>query len=114
MEEDIIIGDRIRKIREDLKMSREEMRIQFAMIKELEKSESELVKFYGLPQIKREVRKQIKPNPWLDGDDFIYKKTFHIKTKYSENDYTIISKSYNYLLTIDGSRIYIKDIIDIY
>mgnify|MGYP004469326433 FL=1 len=47
-------------------------------------------------------------------NDFIYKKTFHIKTKYSENDYTIISKSYNYLLTIDGSRIYIKDIIDIY
>ena len=43
-------------------------------------------------------------------NDFIYKKTFHIKTKYSENDYTIISKSYNYLLTIDGSRIYIKDI----
>ena len=47
-------------------------------------------------------------------NDFIYKKTFHKKTKYSENDYTIISKSYNYLLTIDGSRIYIKDIIDIY
>lgn len=47
-------------------------------------------------------------------NDFIYKKTFHIKTKYSENDYIIISKSYNYLLTIDGSRIYIKDIIDIY
>lgn len=47
-------------------------------------------------------------------NDFIYKKRFHIKTKYSENDYTIISKSYNYLLTIDGSRIYIKDIIDIY
>ncbi len=47
-------------------------------------------------------------------NDFIYKKIFHIKTKYSENDYTIISKSYDYLLTIDGSRIYIKDIIDIY
>ena len=47
-------------------------------------------------------------------NDFIYKKTFHIKTKYSEGDYTIISKCYDYLLTIDGSRIYIKDIIDIY
>lgn len=47
-------------------------------------------------------------------NDFIYKKIFHIKTKYSERDYTIISKSYDYLLTIDGNRIYIKDIIDIY
>ncbi len=47
-------------------------------------------------------------------NDFIYKKTFHIKTKYSEGNYTIISKSYDYLLTIDGNRIYIKDIIDIY
>lgn len=62
-------------------MSKEEMRIQFAMIKELEKSESELVKFYGLPQIKREVRKQIKPNPWLEGDDFIYKKMFFTDLK---------------------------------
>ena len=47
-------------------------------------------------------------------NDFIYKKIFHIKTKYSEGDYTIISKCYDYLLTIDGNRIYIKDIIDIY
>lgn len=47
-------------------------------------------------------------------NDFIYKKIFHIKTKYDEGDYTIISKSYDYLLTIDGNRIYIKDIIDIY
>ncbi len=47
-------------------------------------------------------------------NDFVYKKTFHIKTKFSENDYIIISKSYDYLLTIDGNRIYIKNIIDIY
>lgn len=47
-------------------------------------------------------------------NDFIYKKKFHIKTKYSEGDFTVISKSYDYLLTIDGNRIYIKDIIDIY
>lgn len=46
--------------------------------------------------------------------DFIYKKKFHIKTKYEENDYYIISKSYDYLLTIDGKRIMINDIIDIY
>lgn len=47
-------------------------------------------------------------------NDFIYKKKFHIKTKYSEGEYTLISKSYDYLLTIEGKRIYIKDIIDIY
>lgn len=47
-------------------------------------------------------------------NDFIYKKKFHIKTKYSEDEYTLISKSYDYLLTIEGKRIYIKDIIDIY
>lgn len=47
-------------------------------------------------------------------NDFIYKKKFHIKTKYSEGDFIVISKNYDYLLTIDGNRIYIKDIIDIY
>ena len=45
--------------------------------------------------------------------DFIYKKKFHIKTKYGENDYIIISKSYDYLLTIDGEKIYIENILDI-
>ena len=47
-------------------------------------------------------------------NDFIYKKEVHIKTKYEEKDYIIISKSYDYLLTIDGERIYIDNIIDIY
>jgi hypothetical protein len=46
--------------------------------------------------------------------DFIYKKKLHIKTTYSENDYYIISRSYDYLLTIDGNRIMIKDILEIY
>ena len=46
-------------------------------------------------------------------NDFIYKKKLHIKTKYSDEDYIIISKSYDYLLTIDGQKIYIDNIIDI-
>ena len=46
-------------------------------------------------------------------NDFIYKKKFHIKTKYDEKDYIIISKSYDYLLTIDGEKIYIDNIIEI-
>ncbi|MBR4178667.1 MAG: hypothetical protein IKR57_04910 [Bacilli bacterium] len=46
--------------------------------------------------------------------DFIYKKRFHIKTKYGEGDYDIISKSYDYLLTIDGEKIYIDNILEIY
>ena len=45
--------------------------------------------------------------------DFIYKKKFHIKTKYGEDDYVIISKSFDYLLTIDGEKIYIDNILDI-
>lgn len=47
-------------------------------------------------------------------NDFIYKKVFHIKTINVERDYTIISKSYDYLLTIDGDKIMIKDILEIY
>ena len=46
-------------------------------------------------------------------NDFIYKKKFHIKTKYGEGDYVIISKSYDYLLTINGERIYISNILEI-
>jgi hypothetical protein len=46
-------------------------------------------------------------------NDFIYKKKFHIKTKYSEKDYIIVSKSIDYLLTIDGERINIEDILEI-
>ena len=46
-------------------------------------------------------------------NDFIYKKKLFIKTKYSEKYYTIISKSYDYLLTIDGEKIYIDNILEI-
>ncbi len=47
-------------------------------------------------------------------NDFIYKKKMHIKTKYDEKDYVIISKSVDYLLSIDGDKIYIDNILDIY
>ena len=47
-------------------------------------------------------------------NDFVYKKKVHIKTKYSNKDYIIISKSFDYLLTIEGEKIYIDNIIDIY
>ena len=56
---------------------------------------------------------QKKIDALFRSSDFIYKKKFHIKTKYGENDYFIISKSYDYLLTIDGERIYIDNIIEI-
>ena len=50
----------------------------------------------------------------FNSNDFVYKKKCHIKTKYSDKDYIIISKSIDYLLTIEGERIYIDNIIDIY
>lgn len=56
---------------------------------------------------------QKKINKLFRSNDFIYKKKFHIKTKNEEKDYIIISKSYDYLLTIDGTKIMIKDIIEI-
>lgn len=45
--------------------------------------------------------------------DFVYKKKFLIKTKEFEKEFIIISKSYDYLLCINGDKIFIKDIIDI-
>ena len=77
--------------------------------------------FYSYLNKKEEI-KQEKPNEYLlmqkinnlfKSNDFIYKKKFRIKTIQEEKEYTIISKSYDYLLTIDNTRIYIKDIIDI-
>lgn len=56
---------------------------------------------------------QQKINKLFKSNDFIYKKKFKIKTKDYEREYTIISKNYDYLLCIDGTKIYIKDIIDI-
>ena len=46
-------------------------------------------------------------------NDFVYKKKLHIKTKYGENDYIVISKSIDYLLTINGEKIYINNILEI-
>jgi hypothetical protein len=54
-----------------------------------------------------------KLNEILNANNFIYKKKIRIKTYKNEDDYIIISKNNNYLLTIDGKRIYIDDIIDI-
>lgn len=56
---------------------------------------------------------QNKINNLFKSIDFVYKKKFLIKTKESEKEYIIISKSFDYLLTINGIKIYIKDIIDI-
>ena len=56
---------------------------------------------------------QNKIDELFRANDFIYKKKFHIKTKYGEKDYIIISKSFDYLLTIDGEKIYIQNIIEI-
>ncbi len=56
---------------------------------------------------------QNKINNLFKSKDFIYKKKFLIKTSNYEKEFVIISKSYDYLLTIDGDKIFIKDIIDI-
>lgn len=60
---------------------------------------------------KYEIKEKI--NKLFRSSDFVYKKNFHIKRKEIEGDYTIISKSFDYLLTINGEKIYIDDIIDI-
>lgn len=56
---------------------------------------------------------QQKINNLFRSNDFIYKKKLYIKTNKCEKEYIIISKSYDYLLTLSGEKIYIKDIIDI-
>lgn len=69
-----------------------------------EKIDRKNIDYFGL---------QNKINNLFKSSDFIYKKKFLIKTDSFEKEFTIISKSYDYLLTIDGDRIFIKDIIDI-
>ncbi len=63
--------------------------------------------------IPNEYNLQQRINKLFKSNDFIYKKKFEIKTKNGIREYIIISKSYDYLLCIDGTKIYIKDIIDI-
>ena len=46
-------------------------------------------------------------------NDFIYKKKIHIKTDNYDKDFIIISRSIDYLLTIDGKRIKINEIKEI-
>lgn len=57
---------------------------------------------------------QNRINILFKSNDFVYKKKFHIITNKMEGDFEIISKSYDYLLTIDGNKIMIKDILEIY
>ena len=56
---------------------------------------------------------QNRINDLFRSRDFVYKKKFLIKTNEFEKEFTIISKSFDYLLTIEGNKIYINDIIDI-
>ena len=72
------------------------------------KKELKEEKKYSLNEIQNIINDLFKSN------DFIYKKKFHIKTTNMEGDFIIISKSYDYLLTIDGNKIFIKDILEIY
>ena len=55
-----------------------------------------------------------KINELFKLNDFVYKHKFHIKTNDEEKEVIIISKSYDYLLTLNGEKIYIDNIIDIY
>ena len=63
--------------------------------------------------IPNEYEMQQKINKLFRSNDFIYKKKFNIKTINGEGTYTVISKSYDYLLTIDGEKIWFKNIINI-
>ena len=67
-----------------------------------------ITKKYSLNEMQNIINDLFKSN------DFIYKKKFHIKTTNMEGDFIIISKSYDYLLTIDGNKIFIKNILEIY
>ena len=64
-------------------------------------------------EIMNEFDIQNKIDELFRSNDFIYKKKFYIRTKYGEGYYTIISKSYDYLLTINGEKIYINNILEI-
>ena len=65
---------------------------------------SEKVNYYDI---------QNRINMLFKCSDFVYKKKFFIRTNEYEREFVIISKSYDYLLSIDGEKIFIKDIIDI-
>lgn len=74
--------------------------------------------FYSYKETNEEVKTNIidiqnKVNGIFKSNNFIYKKKIQIKTNNEEKDYIIISRSNDYLLTIEGNRLYIKDIIDI-
>ncbi len=67
----------------------------------------------NINEVKSEFDIQNRIDELFRSNDFIYKKRFFIKTKYGSDYYTIISKSYDYLLTINGEKIYINNILEI-
>lgn len=72
----------------------------------LDKSETDEI-VYNEYEIQEKINNLFKSN------NFVYKKKFTIKTKDGVSEEVIISKSYDYLLTIKGKKIYIKDILSI-
>ena len=76
--------------------------------KDNKKEEVKQIKKYDFNEMQNKINYLFKSN------DFVYKKKFHIITNNMEGDFEIISKSYDYLLTIDGNKIMIKDILEIY
>ncbi len=49
----------------------------------------------------------------FNSNSFVYKKNVYIRTKYGEGVYVIVSHTYDYLLCIDGEKIYINNIVEI-
>ena len=70
--------------------------------------EDKYIKKYDFNEMQNKINSLFKSN------DFVYKKKFHIITNSMEGDFEIISKSYDYLLTINGNKIMIRDILEIY
>lgn len=66
-------------------------------------------------EIKLPTREEIndKINKLFKSNDFVYKKKVYIKTKYSEGYFVVVSKNYDYLLTLTGEKIYISNILEI-
>ena len=56
---------------------------------------------------------QNKINTIFNSNNFVYKKKIYIKTKTYTGEFIIISKSIDYLLTLNGKKIYINEILDI-
>ncbi len=98
-----------------------ENKIPKIFVNNVKKIDNNKIVFYSNRESNEEIKKTLstieinnKINDLFRSNDFVYKKKLHIKTKDYEEDFVIIFKSTDYLLTIDGMRIYYSDIIDIY